>query len=180
MIKTIEATNKHYTVSDKGIVYKDGVEVTIKHQQNGYCTIPIKLIFGTRHFLLHQIVAAYFCENDNPDEKDQVNHKDGNKNNNSASNLEWCTNLENQRHRIDILGKTNSGKDNPMYGVSGKKSPVYKGLIYQYGVDGNLIAEYEGSGDAARKLNVLPCNIIRAISLNKRYKGFYFTRNKWI
>ena len=49
MIKTIEATNNHYTVSDAGIIYKDGVEVPIKHQRNGYCIVPIKLIFGTRH-----------------------------------------------------------------------------------------------------------------------------------
>ena len=53
MIKTIEATNNHYTVSDAGIIYKDGIEVPIKHQPNGYCTVPIKLIFGTRHFLVH-------------------------------------------------------------------------------------------------------------------------------
>ena len=50
MIKTIEATNNHYTVSDAGIIYKDGIEVPIKHQRNGYCIVPIKLIFGTRHY----------------------------------------------------------------------------------------------------------------------------------
>lgn len=98
MIKTIDATNNHYTVSDTGIVYKDGIKVPIKHQPNGYCTVPIKLIFGTRHFLVHRIVAAYFCKNNDPLNKLQVNHIDGNKDNNSASNLEWCMNLENQRH----------------------------------------------------------------------------------
>lgn len=36
MIKTIDATNNHYTVSDTGIVYKDGIKVPIKHQPNGY------------------------------------------------------------------------------------------------------------------------------------------------
>lgn len=40
MIKTIEATNNRYTVSDAGIIYKDGVEVPIKHQPNGYCIVP--------------------------------------------------------------------------------------------------------------------------------------------
>lgn len=178
MIKTIEATNNHYTVSDAGIIYKDNTEVQIKHQSNGYCTVPIKLIFGTRHFLVHQIVAAYFCNNDDPINKLQVNHIDGNKDNNSASNLEWCTNLENQRHRIDVLGKRNDGVNNPMYGKSGAKSPVYKGLIYQYDKNWNLIDQYEGSGNAAKQLNVLPCNILRAISSGKLYKGFYFTRNK--
>ena len=31
MIKTIEATDNHYTVSDAGIIYKDNTEVQIKH-----------------------------------------------------------------------------------------------------------------------------------------------------
>ena len=128
MIKTIEATNNHYTVSDAGIIYKDGVEVPIKHQPNGYCTVPIKLIFGTRHFLVHQIVAAYFCNNDDSVNKLQVNHIDGNKDNNSASNLEWCTNLENQRHRIDVLGKRNDGINNPMYGNLVQNLQYTKGL----------------------------------------------------
>lgn len=180
MIKIIDGTNKHYTVSDSGIIYKDGIEIPIKHQPNGYCTVPIRLIFGTRHFLVHQIVAAYFCENNDPEHKDQVNHIDGNKYNNNANNLEWCTNLENQRHRIDVLGKRNDGINNPMYGKSGSKSPVYKGLIYQYDKDWNLINQYEGSGFAAKQLGVLPCNILRAISKCKLYKGFYFTRNKRI
>ena len=41
--------------------------------------------------------------------------EDGNKENNQATNLEWCTNTENQRHRIDVLGKDtlNVILDNP-------------------------------------------------------------------
>lgn len=65
-----------------------------------------------------------------------------------------------------------------MYGKSGAKFPVYKRLIYQYDKDWNLINQYEGSGLAAKQLNTLPCNILRAIATKKLYKGFYFTRNK--
>lgn len=179
-IKTIDGTNGKYTVSNLGIVYYNGTPIKIKHQKNGYCHVRITLLFGTRHFLLHRIVAAYFCNNDDPINKNQVNHIDGNKDNNKASNLEWCTNLQNQRHRIDVLGKRNEGINNPMYGKSGKLSPVYKGLIYQYDDNGNLVAEYEGSGFAAKAMNSRPSSILHAIRKNIKYKGFYFTRNKRI
>lgn len=41
--------------------------------------------------LVHRIVAQAFVENDDPVHKREVNHKDENKENNEATNLEWCT-----------------------------------------------------------------------------------------
>ena len=45
---------------------------------------------------IHRLVAQTFIPN--PNNLPQVNHKDGNKLNNNINNLEWCTNLYNQRH----------------------------------------------------------------------------------
>jgi NUMOD4 motif/HNH endonuclease len=50
----------------------------------------------------HRLVAAVFCKK--KDGADQVNHKDGNKANNNADNLEWVTCAENHHHRMDKLG----------------------------------------------------------------------------
>lgn len=50
-------------------------------------------------FRLHRLVAEHFIGDPLPKETD-VNHKDGNKQNNSASNLEWCTRSENMKHAI--------------------------------------------------------------------------------
>ena len=47
-------------------------------------------------FCLHRLVAEAFIPN--PNNLDEVNHKDRNKRNNFLSNLEWCTSRENTHH----------------------------------------------------------------------------------
>lgn len=76
---------------------------------------------------------------------------------------------KNQQHRINVLGKDSMGKHNPMYGKSGKNSPVFKGYIYKINPDtGDVQGKYAGSCEAAKAIGGFACNIIRAIKTRKK------------
>lgn len=67
---------------------------------------------GIKQFRVHRLVAMHFI--DNPKNLEQVNHIDGDKNNNTVDNLEWCTNQENMDHaRKTNLFKPRFGKNAP-------------------------------------------------------------------
>jgi hypothetical protein len=84
----------------KYLVYKSGEifsiyqnRFLIKHlSNNGYHRVQM----GNSKKSIHRLVAS--CWIPNPDNKPEVNHKDGNKLNNHASNLEWVTRSENAIH----------------------------------------------------------------------------------
>lgn len=66
---------------------------------NGYLTV---FIDGKTRYL-HRIVAKAFIPN--PENKEQVNHIDGNKSNDCVENLEWVSHFENIKHAKEVLGK---------------------------------------------------------------------------
>ena len=72
----------------------------------GYLVLTLSKDGKAKTHQLHRVVASAFV--DNPFNKEQINHKDGNKENNKVSNLEWVTSEENINHAI----KTGLRNDN--------------------------------------------------------------------
>lgn len=68
-------------------------------QTNGYLKVALASGSGNpQQLLLHRLVALHFLPN--PYEYPQVNHKDGDKENNHVRNLEWCSAQQNNEHAL--------------------------------------------------------------------------------
>jgi len=100
MFKQIESLPTGYEINEDGIVMNIHGKILSNTDTNscGYTRICIRIKQQLVRKLLHRIVAIAHI--DNPENKRCVNHIDGNKNNNSASNLEWVTDSENMKHAI--------------------------------------------------------------------------------
>lgn len=83
-------------------------EKILKATKNQYGYLQIQLCtIGHKHInkLIHKLVATAFI--DNPENKSDINHKNGNKLDNRVYNLEWNTQKENNQHAINTgLNKT--------------------------------------------------------------------------
>ena len=102
--KAIAECNGEYYISNHGQVksYKFGKERILKPgiTSKGYPFVMLSIKSQKAKLnTIHKLVGMAFV--DNPNNKPQVNHKDGNKLNNYFENLEWMTHQENIQHGWD-------------------------------------------------------------------------------
>lgn len=103
---------ENYEVSTAGRVRNIATSVVLKPNNCGrYLQVKLSQNSKRKNFLVHRLVASAFIPN--PDNKPQVNHINGIKTDNSASNIEWTTPSDNIKHsylknlRCPTMGETN-------------------------------------------------------------------------
>ena len=92
----------NYFVTKEGEVINVKTNKILKPCFNtwGYQQVTLHNRIKSKNIVIHRLVANAFISNF--ENKPQVNHIDGNKSNNSVSNLEWCTSSENVKHAYKI------------------------------------------------------------------------------
>lgn len=97
--RDVEGCKGKYRISDHGNLYSLLSSKLMKQfkSKHGYMRCALHVDGKQRSVAIHRLVAVAFCEGRSKD-KNIVNHKDGVKHNNVASNLEWCTQAENTLH----------------------------------------------------------------------------------
>lgn len=123
----------------------------------GYLQVVLQKHKNIKWEKVHRLVAQTFISN--PKNKREVNHKDGNKQNNCVNNLEWVTISENQLHSYYVL------KNN------------IKSVI-QYDLKGNFIKEWDAIMTASKTLNIFHSNISSCCNNKRKTAGGYIWKYK--
>lgn len=173
----IEGFSK-YMITEEGKIislYKNIVMATFKGTDGSEVLVLVNDAGHKKPVKVHRLMAKTFLLN--PENKPEVNHIDGNRMNNNLSNLEWVTRSENERHawrtglkekhretlreRGRIICQTLSKR----FGYKRRKP------IYQFGLDGNCLAEYD-SPISAKEVTGIKCIINAANGYQKTAGGF--------
>lgn len=140
----------NYFISTDGEVYSkavfsgnpNGVLRKLKLGTNNRGYLMCVLCKNSKMFpkKIHRLVAETFIPN--PDNKPEVNHKNGNKFDNNVSNLEWTTRSDNLKHCYRILGKKQIGKNH------WRSKPVVQLK------NGIVIAQFESINQAVKQTGI--------------------------
>ncbi len=158
--KIIPDTEAVYSISNYGNVRNNTTMYTLKPfiTARGYLQVSMQFTSRIERITIgvHKLVAKAFVEN--PDNKPYVNHIDGVKTNNKATNLEWVTPLENNEHAVK-QGLIASGEASYLAVLTEK-------AVLQIIED---LKAGERNVDLARRFNVAP-NTIDDIRCNRTWR----------
>ena len=172
--KAVAGTKGFIEVSNEGRVRSllKGKPQILKTQADnkGYHRVRVTIERDKMSFKVHREVARAFI--DNPNNLPQVNHKDGNKNNNAADNLEWVTNKDNAHHAIK------NGLWDSVFEATKKENERRKKPIIAYRIDGYPCTRYYDSISEAEKDigSRHICDVLKGIRSQAKGWAFQYAR----
>lgn len=172
----IEIYPSRYGIDDLGNVYSlrnnggtlRDTPLIMKQRltENGYMAVVFYLDGKTHLRLVHRLVAQAYIQN--PWNKPEVNHLDGNKQNNLVGNLEWVTKSENAIHAFALGLRVGS---TALTGRINEECHNSK-AIQQLSMSGELVKTWPSMAEAKRN-GYSQGNISSVIAGNRRsHKGF--------
>jgi len=161
-----------YSVNEYGDIYshKSKIILKVSYTFDGYKKLLLYKNGVRKTFRINRLVAEAFIPN--LENKPQVNHKDGNKNNNHVSNLEWVTNQENVIHayKNGLAKMTESTKNK----ISKNNAKARSKKVACIDITTNkVIKEYLSATDGAKDVKGTVQNITKICRTGKgTCKGF--------
>jgi len=177
--KQIKGYKRYFISNDakvKSIDYtiqrKDGKIVSLQGKllkqhlwKGGYLFVVISENSIIKQFSIHRLMAEAFI--DNPENKPQVNHINGNKQDNRIENLEWCTMAENNLHAYRTGLKKHHACWKGKNGYNHNKSKE----VIQMDLEGNILNRYGSARVAAVANGLNKTSLSRIILKEKGYKN---------
>ena len=94
-----------YEVSNLGNVRNKKTKAVLSQEDtgNGYLCVGLQIDKGVyKKTRVHRMVAMTFLEFQRTEERNEVDHINGNKSDNSVDNLRWCTHKENMNNPVTV------------------------------------------------------------------------------
>lgn len=163
-IGRIRSIDRYITQTNGIIRFQKGIVLKQRTDKDGYLNVELNKNNSRKFCRVNRLIALTFIPNDDPKNKTQVNHKNEfDKNDNSVSNLEWCTVRENNVYGTRII----------------RMARAQSKCVYQYSKKLEFIKKWDSLMQVEQQLGFNHSNISACCNgKRKTHKGYIWSYTK--